>query len=93
MPGGDDRCTGFSLSFMMTVVEIMMMGRETLAWHLAHFPAIIGRNRVVPQPSWSACTACMGQDVSLFIGLDVYPLFRISYLYLYLLAWLWCIGQ
>ena len=34
VPGGDDRCTGFSLSFMMTVMEIMMMGRETLAWHL-----------------------------------------------------------
>ena len=33
MPGGDDRSTGFSLSFMMTVMEIMMMGRETLAWH------------------------------------------------------------
>ena len=41
---------------------------------LAHFPAILGRNRVVPPPSWSACTACIGQDVSLFGSrvLDIY---------------------
>ena len=78
---------------MMAVMVIMMMGRETLAWHLAHFPAILGRKRVVAQPSWSACNACIGQEVSIFIGFEVSPLFHISYLYLYLLAWLWCIGQ
>ena len=39
----------------------------------------------------SACNACIGQEVSIFIGFKVSPLFHISYLYL--LVWLWCIGQ
>ena len=90
VPGGDDKCTGFSVFYDDSDGNNDDGKRDS---SLAHFPAIIGRNRVVPQPSWSACTACIGQDVSLFIGLDVSPLFRISYLYLYLLAWLWCIGQ